>query len=470
VGSNQYGTRLTGDCSKPGLDLMTQAAGTDRDRYRRCGEVWGTHCQAWVQPPGYNHGNHPGAATRLQNHPDPQRLLELVDPSLLAVTQVRQLLRNPNTTIEHVIIMCSGTQCDTVLRELGKVWGVVSGLKHNPVNWGPHEWDLVLHRWPVDVAPPHITANIVWKAADDPDRLVAMWRSPRWTPATLLLLHPQVPPQVQTEALRRGLAGGTTAQSLLPSRISWNARRALMWAHCVHPEVAVAALDSNAIPLDGQALDVLIQRCSDQPRSAGALGAYLARMNDSSRVQQLWERAHGWHENPISDHWLNALKRMCSYPNAPLDAVTRCTIESIITSRTLRATFYHFYLPWERPNVTQDECPPQLLEAVYGDAAVYAALEPTDRHHIISLSWCPPGVVAREARIPVRTQLAWINESTDETQLTWYQALAHPNCPQTTLIEAMRSPNLRDWPMAHRLLLNHPRIPEEYRVLARLTQ
>lgn len=35
---------------------MAQAAG-DTER-RRCGEVWGTGCRAWVQAPDYSHGEH----------------------------------------------------------------------------------------------------------------------------------------------------------------------------------------------------------------------------------------------------------------------------------------------------------------------------------------------------------------------------------------------------------------------------
>jgi hypothetical protein len=57
VGSNQYKARISSDVINKHIpDLVQQATGASQRR--RCGEVWGTHCQAWVQPPDYSHGDH----------------------------------------------------------------------------------------------------------------------------------------------------------------------------------------------------------------------------------------------------------------------------------------------------------------------------------------------------------------------------------------------------------------------------
>jgi hypothetical protein len=54
-GSNQYVSRNLASVPVTEPDLISQAQPTLK---ARCGEVWGTHCQAWVQPPKFSHGLH----------------------------------------------------------------------------------------------------------------------------------------------------------------------------------------------------------------------------------------------------------------------------------------------------------------------------------------------------------------------------------------------------------------------------
>lgn len=54
VGSNQYRTKAANNISAATPDLVSQVNGR-----LRCGQVWGTRCQAWVAPPDYSH-NHCG--------------------------------------------------------------------------------------------------------------------------------------------------------------------------------------------------------------------------------------------------------------------------------------------------------------------------------------------------------------------------------------------------------------------------
>jgi len=84
VGSNQYKTRWGPDLPTPDRVL---AASKEPPERRRCGEVWGTRCRAWVAPPDYTHGKRPSPEARLARARDPasppQLLARLVgDPAL----------------------------------------------------------------------------------------------------------------------------------------------------------------------------------------------------------------------------------------------------------------------------------------------------------------------------------------------------------------------------------------------------
>jgi len=104
VGTNQYAVKgrakvlPTGTIDTPPVS-MALVSGTDR---RRCGEVWGTKCQAWVTPPEYTHGKHPTSGTRERYvdraDADPRVLEELsADKDTLVRSGVA---RNPNTRPE----------------------------------------------------------------------------------------------------------------------------------------------------------------------------------------------------------------------------------------------------------------------------------------------------------------------------------------------------------------------------------
>jgi len=104
VGTNQYAVRgrakvlPTGTVDTP---PVSTALVNDTDR-RRCGEVWGTKCRAWVTPPRYIHGKHPigGVRERYVDRADADpRVLEWLsaDKDLLVRSGVA---RNPNTRPE----------------------------------------------------------------------------------------------------------------------------------------------------------------------------------------------------------------------------------------------------------------------------------------------------------------------------------------------------------------------------------
>lgn len=54
-GHNQYTCRNLARVPTAELDLMAQV---QKLHHIRCGQVWGTGCRAWVQPPQYSHGTH----------------------------------------------------------------------------------------------------------------------------------------------------------------------------------------------------------------------------------------------------------------------------------------------------------------------------------------------------------------------------------------------------------------------------
>jgi len=93
-GSNQYKTRWGPDLPAPDREVRVPEEPPER---RRCGEIWGTRCRAWVTPPDYSHGEHPSPwarGARAQDPASPPRLLQLLaeDPEW----QVRwAVARNP---------------------------------------------------------------------------------------------------------------------------------------------------------------------------------------------------------------------------------------------------------------------------------------------------------------------------------------------------------------------------------------
>jgi len=68
VGSNQHRTRWGPDLPVPDRGQVVPEEPPER---RRCGEVWGTECRAWVQPPDYSHGEHPSLGARWARARDP---------------------------------------------------------------------------------------------------------------------------------------------------------------------------------------------------------------------------------------------------------------------------------------------------------------------------------------------------------------------------------------------------------------
>jgi len=59
LGTNQYRTKWSAQPHKVRCRSNGEMYGWWPDgQVLRCGDVWGTKCQAWVKPPEYTHGNH----------------------------------------------------------------------------------------------------------------------------------------------------------------------------------------------------------------------------------------------------------------------------------------------------------------------------------------------------------------------------------------------------------------------------
>jgi len=471
VGSNQYKIRRNEPLAAAS-NLVIQAAHLDTrvGSFLRCGEVWGTQCRAWVHAPHFRHGDHPGSPTRLRRHPDPGQLIDLVGAAALTPPQITQLLRNSHTQLEHVLALMEGGQTNMVLDILGKTWDDNPKLGHHPRQWTPAQWDKALSRWPVDASDYLVITRIGRWAANHHEVLVHMWRNDRWQPAVPFLLIEQIPPEVQDEALQRTLMCTPSVQQWLDNRrIQWNHQRMLIWAQGVDPQAAVPALDNDAIPLDDVTLDILVSRCSANPRAAGALGGALARRGDMQRMQQLWDNTPLWHSDRLDRQWRNSLQQMCRNLVVPPKALAQCVVQVILSGR---GSLHDFYMPWARRPEKEQECPSQVLMAAYDNPETRRRLTGLDRSAIIGLPWCPPQVLECEAQIPAPSlHDTVIRDNLDlVTVLPWYQALQHPNCPLPVLLRAIHSPHLSYWSAAAQMLDHHPRIPEEYKALARLAR
>lgn len=468
MGNNQYRTRRNGSLATPS-DLMAQASQPGHPM--RCGEVWGTQCRAWVQAPHFRHPGHPGDPARLRRHPDPGQLIDRVGPAALTAPQVSQLLRNPRTQLEHVLTLIEGGQMGAVLDVVGQVWDNDLKLLHHPRQWGTAQWEAALSRWPVDASNYLVTTRVVRWAADHRDVLVQMWRSDRWQAAVPIMLTEQIPLEVQDEALRRALRCPPSAHQWLANRrIQWNPQQVLTWARGVDPEAAVPALDGDVVPLDDAALDILISRCSTTPRAAGALGTALARRGDMQRMQRLWDNTPSWHSDRLDRQWRDSIQQMCRRRAVPPEALAQCVVQMLISGRS---SGYDFDMPWYRRPEKEQECPPQVLTAVYDHPEACRRLTQSDRSAIVGLPWCPPQVLEQEAHIPAPSPQNTIlrnNWADLVTALPWYQALQHPNCPLPVLLRAIQSPHLPYWPAVVQMLDQHPSIPEDYRTLAKLAR
>jgi len=69
MGTNQYQARDKVRNKAPAVNWVGVAL-VDSDSRRRCGEVWGTKCKAWVVPPKYTHDNHPTLTCKIETAED----------------------------------------------------------------------------------------------------------------------------------------------------------------------------------------------------------------------------------------------------------------------------------------------------------------------------------------------------------------------------------------------------------------
>jgi len=104
TGSNQY-KRVAKQNDSVAPLLMIPATSTDRIRMR-CGEVWGSKCQTWVEAPEYRHGAHPSGKAREDKARDPDTPAEIL--ATLALDEdkaVCQAARNNPHLPNHIRAM-----------------------------------------------------------------------------------------------------------------------------------------------------------------------------------------------------------------------------------------------------------------------------------------------------------------------------------------------------------------------------
>jgi len=180
VGTNQYAVKgraktLPTSAIDTGGVSMALVNGTDR---RRCGEVWGTKCQAWVTPPTYTHGEHPtrGARDRYIRSAD-------ADPRVLEGLSADKdpLIRsgvagNPNTSPEVL---------DTLAQDEGE-W-VRNRVAGNP-NASLEMLDMLAQdesRW--------VRSAVARNPSTSPTTLGDMARDPDTMVAKMALCNPNTP-------------------------------------------------------------------------------------------------------------------------------------------------------------------------------------------------------------------------------------------------------------------------------------
>jgi len=102
-GSNQYQQRGMSK-TLTALTVPTLTISKDVER-RRCGEVWGLKCRAWVSAPDYAHGNHPSTIMRYSVAENPNTPIDtLIKLTRDADTWVRrQAAKNPNVPVAVLV-------------------------------------------------------------------------------------------------------------------------------------------------------------------------------------------------------------------------------------------------------------------------------------------------------------------------------------------------------------------------------
>jgi len=210
VGTNQYAVRGrakalpmgTVDTSSVSTALVN---GTDR---RRCGEVWGTKCRAWVTPPEYTHGKHPvsGARERYTSRADADpRVLEELSADKDPLIRIG-VARNPCTSPEvldalakdedglvRIGVAWNPNTSPEVLDDLAKdkdIW-VRRGGAGDP-NASPEVLDALAQAEGM-----YVRLGVAGNPSTSPTTLRGMIRDPNATVVETVLCNPNLPDEIK---------------------------------------------------------------------------------------------------------------------------------------------------------------------------------------------------------------------------------------------------------------------------------
>lgn len=118
IGSNQYKRRVGSALISAAGDLVGHVESPFR---RRCGEVWGTDCRAWVYAPTWTHWRHGRMSDRLAavDNPgcSPEVLVQLAEDEIWLV-RVR-VAGHPNTPAETLVLLSVDTDRRVLVAVLG---------------------------------------------------------------------------------------------------------------------------------------------------------------------------------------------------------------------------------------------------------------------------------------------------------------------------------------------------------------
>lgn len=445
VGSNQYRTRL-GTETSGGPDLMAQAQAANGGERRRCGEVWGTACQAWVQGPTWAHGSHPANPQALAEIDHPDRTIDIVGISQLSYDQLTHLARNRRLGPGSVWRLINDQRGLSIYHD--NDWLLGACVK----SWNPDQAQALIKRWPPHLPPARSRAfsgALVQRLSDterwelvqdpnwgelalthfqgnqirDPEMFVAVWTHTKQhgTRDDLLRIirnNPKtVPLDIIHEVLATDILGPYDTQSLV-----YNYHQ-----HLTDDELqkAVLSFPNGLTP----AMFTIIQ---DRP-----IGRDL---------RWLWE-ASSMLRSPHVDRYLGgrtSARHILLAPGMPPAA--RLHYLSVAIDWTKNSTDASMYLGGDPP------IPTETIAAAYSDNSIRSRMTVDARERLVLLPQFPPEIIAQEAK--------------STSPRVAISAALHPSCPTPLVIRALSKAT----PGTHTYnnLLQHPNMPETYKLLARL--
>jgi hypothetical protein len=450
VGSNQYRTRPGTALPVGGADdLMQQAAGGGAPAVerRRCGEVWGTACQAWVRGPGWSHGKHPADPATLAGIVDPDRTIHTVGIEQLSEDQLFHLLCNPRVQPQTILELLRHPHSRQILERNYMLFG--TGIH----SWSAQQIRTIIDQWPADLPTGHYSAvsslvleglNVhdLWQLESDPrwgEQAVAHLQSRRIDDPGLLRFvwrytkandtdkdlnrviennWDKLPPDILHEALASGILDYFNVYNLIRSHHQLLSDQELQQAALAHPNQGMVV---SAV------LDAIAQRPVGQDLR------WLWEASDRLRSFQVYRWLQGG---------LPATRAVLLRPELPPEAHLHYISMAVSQAKSVYEARQAFS--------GEPAIPATAIEAAYADPDVRSRMTIDVREQLVGLPQCPPHVVAQEAR-----------SSSERVALA---AVRNPQCPGDLVLRALRS---AEGPV-RQMLLEHPNLPEEYRALARL--